>query len=154
MIIIDEGLLDQVSAAAASSPRLRRNLNFHRGDDAPSQRLLNALEPGTYVRPHRHLEEGKEETMLVVRGRMGILTFGEHGEVLEKVLLEPGDVRGVCIPPDTFHTVLSLQPGTVFFEAKDGPYRPVSDKEWGGWAPQEGTPEADAYLRLLRGLFP
>lgn len=156
--LIDRALLDAVSAEARVHPRLRRNRNFHPRDDAPGQRLLNAIEPGSYVAPHRHLDPHKDETMLVLRGRLGLVIFDDRGTVRQTVLLArddrvPGSAQGVDIPHGCWHTVLALDSATVFFEAKAGPYVPLTIDERAQWAPPEGDPAAAVYLEKLRALF-
>ena len=152
--LIDNQLLTEVSREAAASPRGRKNRNFHAGDDHPANRLLNAIEPGSYVRPHRHLDPTKDETMVVLRGRLGLVEFDDAGGVLRAVLLAAGAAAcGVDIGHGTWHSVLALEPGTIFLEAKAGPYRPLTTEEQAPWAPAEGTPEAQGYLdQLLRRL--
>jgi cupin fold WbuC family metalloprotein len=152
--LIDAALLDATSAAARGSARLRMNHNFHLSEAEPANRLLNAIEPGSYVTPHRHLDPAKDETFVVLRGRFGLVCFDEQGNVMHKVVLEPGGpALGANVPHGTFHTLLSLAPGSVFFEAKGGPYAKISDKDWAPWAPREGDPAASAYLAKLRALF-
>lgn len=150
MQVIDNSLLDALSSAACKNPRLRQNHNFHQSFDEPCQRLLNAVEPGSYIRPHRHLEPPRPETFVVMRGRIAVVVFGEVGSIEQIVALAgDGAVRGVDIPAGVWHTVLSLESGTVFFEAKPGPYIPLTDKDWAPWGPDEGSPEAQAYLNRL-----
>jgi len=152
--LIDAALLDEVSAEAKASPRLRKNRNFHPTDEHPGHRLLNAVEPGTYVRPHCHLDPLMDETMVVLRGCLGLVTFDAAGQVLRGVILGPGAAAlGVDIPHGTWHTVLALEPNTVFLEAKAGPYLPLTAEEKSTWAPAEGAPEVAAYLAWLEGLF-
>ena len=154
LTIINQELLDQVSFQAQQSPRLRKNHNFHPSDEFCSHRLLNAMEPGSYIRPHRHLDTTKDESMVMIRGSMGVIAFDEAGNVtLSKVLSACGDAIAVDIPHGQFHTVVCLEKGSVFFEAKAGPYRPLTDKEKAAWAPDEGTAEAADYLRGLEALF-
>lgn len=148
--LIDTALLDEVSVEAAASPRRRKNRNFHPSDDYPANRLLNAVEPGSYIRPHRHLDTNKDETMVVLRGRLGLVQFDDEGRIARTAVLgEGGDGVGVDIPHGTWHTVFALEPGTVFFEAKAGPYRPLGADEVATWAPEEGASEAVAYLAAL-----
>jgi cupin fold WbuC family metalloprotein len=136
--LIDQALLDELSAEAATSPRLRKNRNFHPSDDFVSHRLLNAVEPGSYVMPHRHLAADKDETIVVLRGRFGVLLFDDAGKVVRKLLLEAGGpVQGVDLPHGTWHTLVALETGSVFFEAKAGPYAPLSEAERAPWAPTE-----------------
>lgn len=152
--VIDQAMLDEVSTEAKVSPRLRKNRNFHATNEHPGHRLLNAVEPGSYVAPHRHLAVDKDETMVAVRGRLGFVMFDDAGTVVRTVVLEPtGKVVGVDVPAGTWHSVLALAPDTVFFEGKAGPYLPLADAEKAPWAPAEGTPDAAEYQRRLAALF-
>lgn len=152
--LIDAALLDAVSAEAQAGARGRKNRNFHRGDGDPAHRLLNAIEPGSYVLPHRHLDVHKAESMLVLRGRLGLVIFDDAGTVLRTATLGAGgEALGVDIACGTWHSVLALASGTVFFEAKAGPYGPLSAAERAPWAPAEDAAAAVAYQRRLAGLF-
>ena len=145
--IIDKALLDLVSGQASNSPRRRKNLNFHAGDTATAHRLLNAIEPGSYIPPHRHLDPAKDESIVILRGRLGALFFDEKGDVSATAVLEPGGAQvGIDIPHGIYHTVLALEPGTVFFECKSGPYLPLAAEERAPWAPEEGDADAATYL--------
>lgn len=151
---IDAGLLDRVSDAARANPRLRKNHNFHAGDADPCHRLLNAVEPGSYVVPHRHLDPNKDETFVVVRGRFGLVLFDDAGAVTHRTVLDSGGpVFGVTIPFGTFHSIVSLKPGSVFFESKGGPYVPLAAEERAAWAPAENDAAADDYRQRLEALF-
>lgn len=153
--LIDRKLLDEVSAEARNSPRRRKNHNFHGSDDALAHRLLNAIEPGSYVMPHRHLAASKDETFIVLRGRFGLVLFDDAGNVVRtQVLAAEGEACGVDIPHGTWHSVLSLAPGSVFFEAKAGPYLPFTTEEKAPWAPAENDAGAQEYLERLQSLFP
>jgi cupin fold WbuC family metalloprotein len=152
--IIDTALLDAVSANARNSARGRRNRNFHPTDDYPAHRLLNAIEPGSYVVPHRHLDPNKDETFVVLRGRLGLAIFDDEGNVVAAHRLGPGCAAlGVDLPHGTWHSVVALEPGTVFLEAKSGPYRTLTDDERASWAPGEDSPGAASYLQWLAALF-
>ncbi len=152
--LIDQALLAEVSAEAQVVPRRRKNRNFHPRDDYPCHRLLNAVEPDSYVMPHRHLDPNKDETILCLRGKLGILIFSPNGTVHRSSVLEAGgDTVGVDIPHGVFHAVVALESGTVFFEAKAGPYLPLSPEEKAPWAPLEGSGEAVVYLATLRAKF-
>lgn len=154
--LIDTALIDAVSAEARAAPRGRKNRNFHPRDDYPGHRLLNAIEPGSYIAPHRHLDPTKDETMVVLRGALGLVAFDDAGAVaLAQKVCAGGtaDVLGIDIPHGTWHTVFALEPGTVFLEAKSGPYLPLTDAERAPWAPAENAPDAPAYLAGLRRLF-
>ena len=152
--LIDAALLDATTGRARTSARRRMNHNFHASDADPANRLLNAIEPGSYVAPHRHLDAAKDETFVVLRGRFGLVCFDEGGAITNAALLDAqGPVVGADVPSGTFHTLLSLAPGSIFFEVKAGPYVRIADKDWAPWAPREGEPEAAAYLAQLETLF-
>jgi len=154
MKIINRALLDELTAAAKGSPRLRKNWNIHPHDGFPAQRLLNAIEPDSYIRPHRHLDPLKDETLVIIRGRLGVILFADDGTIGERMLLEVcGEVLGADLPRGCFHTAVSLAEGTVFFEAKAGPYLPLTAEETAPWSPSESSPQAAAYLESLKNLF-
>lgn len=128
MEIIDTAMLDALSAEAGKNPRLRLNRNFHASLDAPAQRLLNALEPGTRVPAHRHRTTA--ETYVVLRGRLRITVFDGAGAAKRSVELSPeAGTHGVHIPAGTWHGLEVLESGTVIFEVKDGPYTPFSPED-------------------------
>ena len=151
---IGRDCLDALSSAARESPRGRKNLNFHAELTHPAQRLLNAVEPGSYIRPHRHSHADRDETFVVVRGALGLVIFDEAGRVAKSAVLRAnGDIVGGNVPSGTFHTLVSLESGSIFFEAKAGPYEALSDKDFGPWSPPEGHPEVSAYLAKLHAIF-
>ena len=152
--LIDTSLLEATTAAARESPRRRKNHNFHTPASEMANRLLNAVEPGSYIPPHRHLDPAKDETFVVLRGRLGLVCFDEAGDITRLAVLDPGgEVVGANIPHGTYHTLVSLAPGSVFLETKAGPYAPIGDEERAPWAPREGDPQAADYLARLEQLF-
>jgi cupin fold WbuC family metalloprotein len=152
--IINRQLLDHVSGLAIESERKRKNFNFHEADSDASHRLLNGIEPGSYIPPHCHADSSKDETIVVLRGKLGTVFFDEYGAITHKVLLQAGgDAVAVNVPHGMFHTLVALEPGTVFFEAKAGPYQPLTEAERANWAPPEGAPDAPAYQASIVGLF-
>lgn len=152
--LIDARLIDTVSAEAAASPRRRKNFNFHAQESALANRLLNAIEPDSYVQPHRHLDPAKDETLVVLRGAVGLVVFDDKGKVVQHAVLRAGTgAIGVDIPHATWHTFVGLEPGSVIFEAKAGPYLPLAREETPFWAPTERDPTANAYLGKLHDLF-
>jgi len=154
MKLVTRDLLAQLSDEAGSTPRLRKNYNLHASNDSTCHRLLNALEPGTYIRPHCHMDPEKAETMLLLEGRMGLLCFSSQGQVEEAIVLSrESGILAVDIPAGVFHSVLSLASGTVFFEAKAGPYLPLAVQESAAWAPAEGEGH-HAYLEEMLSHFP
>ncbi|MBK8598065.1 MAG: WbuC family cupin fold metalloprotein [Holophagales bacterium] len=145
--------LDDLSKRAAAAPRRRLNRNLHVMDD-PVHRLFNAIEPGSWVRPHRHLDPPRSETVIVVAGALGVVLFDGDGTVTEAVKLEAGgEVFGVDLDAGTWHGLVALAPGTVFFETKPGPYVAPGPEDRAPWAPGEGEPGAEAAEESLRRLF-
>lgn len=154
MKIITRELLGQVSEAARTSPRLRKNHNIHPADESRCHRLLNAIEPASYIRPHRHLDPEKDEAFILLSGRLGIVVFTPEGLVDQAVVIShESGILAVDVPHGIYHTAVSLQSGTVFYEAKAGPYLPLLEAEMAPWAPAEGGPGAVSYLEGLRGVF-
>jgi cupin fold WbuC family metalloprotein len=150
MILIDRKLVSNLSARARASARLRRNHNFHQDYADPTNRMLNAMEPGTYVRPHRHEAPDKWEAFILLSGRALVVTFDDSGNAVAHAVLDGGaGVFGVEIPARVWHSVAALASGTVLYEIKPGPYAPLDDKDFAPWAPAEGAPEAARYLAGL-----
>ena len=150
MQIIDRDKLDQLSCTAAASERRRKNLNLLEDYTDPCQRLFNAMEPGTYIRPHRHLDPPKAECFLAVRGRMALIVFADNGEIEQIVQFGTGcDVLGVDLPAGSWHCMVALEEGSIFFETKPGPYTPHAAEDLAPWAPVEGHPAATEYLDEL-----
>jgi cupin fold WbuC family metalloprotein len=152
MQTVDAARLAAAVARAKASPRLRMNDNLHQMDDTV-HRLLNATEPGTYVQPHRHLSPPKVETMWVVAGQGAIVIFDDAGRATETAVLSPKGPHYVAeVPAGTWHTLLALESGTVWFEVKSGPYAPPLAQDVAAWAPAPGDPAAGAYLEKLLAL--
>ena len=128
MKIIDTSLLDLVTEQATESPRLRMNHNFHDSMEAKSQRLLNALEPGTEIPIHRHRTTA--ETYILLRGTIRVLFYNNEREIIETTELNPLTGKyGIDIPAGQWHTLEVLESGTVIFEVKDGPYRALGEED-------------------------
>jgi cupin fold WbuC family metalloprotein len=152
MKIIDKAILDSLSTKAADSARGRMNLNYHDNLSDTLQRLLNAMEPGTYVQPHKHDSPDKREFFTILRGKALVVTFFSDGKIKEHFLLDPStENMGVEIPAKEWHTIIVLSKGTVLFEVKDGPYQAIDDKNFAEWAPKEGDPDCDNYLQSILG---
>lgn len=153
---IDQELFDAVAVQAREAPRQRRNHNLHRESEAV-QRFLNVLQPGTYVRPHRHLRARAGtgfECFLVLQGAVGLLVLDEAGALISRQRLEAGGpLRGIELAEGQFHTLVALTPDAVLFELKQGPYQPSADKDFLAMFPAEGTAAAEAQERRWRALF-
>lgn len=127
---ITDTLLDTITAQANASPRRRANHNLHEQLEDSVQRLAIAMEPDTFVRPHRHRHTW--ELLTPLRGRYVVLFFDEEGVVTAREVLG-GESRVIEFPANTWHAVLSLDKGGVIFEVKRGPYEPLSDKDFAPW---------------------
>lgn len=122
-MIIDKAFLDKVSEQAKASSRLRMNYNFHQSLDDKCHRMLNAVEPGTVVPIHRH--PTKDESFVVLRGKVKVSTYNYDGTIIESVVLSQEDERyGVDISKNVWHNLESLESGSVIFECKEGPFVP------------------------------
>ena len=120
--IIDDQLLDEVSAQAKASTRLRMNYNFHKSLDEKCHRMLNALEPGTEIPIHRH--PTKDETFVILKGKVKVTTYNDKGELEDFVILnEEVGQYGVNIPKNVWHTLEALE-SSMLFECKEGPFVP------------------------------
>jgi cupin fold WbuC family metalloprotein len=149
-VVTDETLI-QLSGEARGLARQRKNYNLHPANESCCHRLFNAVEPAAYIRPHRHLDTEKDEAFVLIRGRLGVITFSDQGEVTESAILSrQNGILAADVPHGTYHTAVSLESGTVFFEAKAGPYLPMGTSEYAPWAPAEGSSEAEQYLEHLK----
>ena len=134
--ILDQTLFSRVIDQARSNPRHRQNFNLHQDYSDPCQRLLNALEPDTYVRPHRHTTPPRAECFVAMSGRLAVVLFEDNGEIEQVIELAPaGPVFGLEIPAGYWHAIIALDTGSLFFECKPGPYEPTLDKDFAPWAP-------------------
>lgn len=119
-MVIDENLINEVSAQAMTSSRLRLNCNFHQSLEDKCHRMLNAVEPGTVVPIHKH--PTKDESFVILRGKVRVTTHNDDGYIIEDVVRsqESGNY-GVDIPKNVCHKLESLESGSVIFECKEGP---------------------------------
>ena len=129
-MVIDKTILDNLSEQAKNNPRLRCNLDLRNSADDQSQRMLNALEPGTVMPIHRH--KGSSETCICIRGHFEEYFYDEQGNLTDTIDMVPGGVM-LNIEKGQWHSLKCLESGTVLFEAKDGPYHPLEEDEvWNG----------------------
>lgn len=154
MKVFGADYLNQLTADAQSNPRKRQHRNIHASYADPCQRLFNAIEPGSYIRPHRHAADSKDELLIAVRGLMALVTFDDLGMVTKVVRFGAdangdGLAAGSEVPANTWHTVIALQPGCVLLEVKAGPFDPNQPKNLAPWAPDEGGSNAMQYLEML-----
>lgn len=140
MIKINETLISGISKKAKQSERRRMNFNFHKEDSASLQRMLNALEPDSYIQPHKHESPDKVEAFFVLRGRILVVEFDDKGNITEHIVLDvKKGAYGAEIAIRTWHTIIGLEAGSVAYELKDGPYNVKVDKNFAPWAPAENN---------------
>lgn len=151
LVILSRSLVDGASEDSRANSRQRIILPLHKSAHEPLHRMLNVIQPGSYVRPHRHVEPPNVEAWVLLRGAVAFFTFEEDGRVRDCLPLEAGgEYFGVDLAPGIFHGLLALAPDTVLYEVKTGPYVPASEKSLAPWAPAEGSPQAPGYLAWLR----
>lgn len=127
-VVITQDLLDSLTSQAKSSPRLRMNMDLRNTPGDGSQRMLNAIEPGSPLPVHRHTRSS--ETVVCLRGRLREVFYSDEGDVAEVIEIAPGgDCVAVNIPIGKWHTVEALESGTVIMEVKDGPYEPLQPED-------------------------
>ena len=127
-MIIDQKLLDELTAQAKANPRLRQAYDLRTTSDDKSQRMLNALELGTIMSIHRH--RNTSETMVMVRGKLIERLYDDNGNITDEFVMEPcGQYPMVQIDKGQWHSLEVLAEGTVIFEAKDGAYEPLNDND-------------------------
>jgi cupin fold WbuC family metalloprotein len=112
------------------------------------------MEPGTYVQPHKHQEPDKREAFIILLGRVAAIEFTEAGEVCDWLIMDAAKgCFGVEFPPRCWHSLICLESGSVVYEVKDGPWNPGDDKNFATWAPREGEPGCDEFIRkVLAGI--
>jgi cupin fold WbuC family metalloprotein len=154
MKVFNAQYLHDLTDQAKSSPRLRQHRNIHQNYQDACQRLFNAIEPGSYIRPHRHASEPKDELLIAIRGSMALITFDDKGSVTG--ILRFGSEKhgndmaaGAEVASGTWHTVIALESGCVLLEVKAGPFDPNQLKDLAPWAPEEGSSIAESYWQSL-----
>lgn len=124
-MIIDQKLLDDLSVQAKANPRLRQAYDLRTTPEDKSQRILNAVEPGTVLPIHRH--RGSTETIVCLRGKVVQHYYDDNGNKIDSFVLAPNTANvGMSVPVGQWHALESLEEGSVIFECKDGAYEPLS----------------------------
>ena len=127
-MLFSTAILDELTDQAKASPRLRMNLDLRNTPADQSQRMLNALEPGTVMPIHRHRKTS--ETVVVLRGKVKWLYYNDQGELTETILVaSDGDIRGLSVPTGQWHSIECLESGSVILETKDGPWEAMKEED-------------------------
>ncbi len=154
VLFVNDTLLAEGIAASRASRRGRIMRPLQRDNAGPVQRLLNFMQPGSYVQPHCHPAPHAIETAMPLQGAVHLWIFDENGRVMNHGELRAG-IAGACLAdwePGVWHTFSAIEPDTVVLEIKRGPYDAATDKQFATWAPREGSAEAAAYLAGLPGM--
>lgn len=154
MKIFNTEYLNNLSVQAKLNPRLRQHNNIHQSYEDNCQCLFNAIELGSYIRPHRHASDPKNELLIAIRGLLGVVIFDELGNISEIFYLSSVNQTGkvvsaIELPSNVWHTVLALEPNSVLLEIKAGPFDPLQPKDLAMWAPEENSELKDSYFIRL-----
>lgn len=152
--IFTSEMLNGLVEEAKSNTRLRHHKNIHTSYQEPCQRLFNSIEVGSYIRPHKHSSDPRDETLVAVRGLMALVSFDDQGGVVDVVRFGSEAFGtelavGVDLPANTWHTVVALVPGCVLLEVKAGPFDLKKPKDLAPWAPEEGSSFVQSYFAEL-----
>jgi len=149
---LDQPLFEQLAAKARMLPRQRTHHCLHQDTAEPVQRMCMALAQDTYVRPHRHSVPPRWELLVVLSGRVLLVTFDAFGQLEQRLSLEAGGaLSGIELEPGCWHSVVVADPaGAILLEVKPGPYQPLTPEEVAPWAPAEGEPQAQAFIGWCR----
>ena len=154
VVIIDNKMIKKAIDASRDSPRKRIILPFHKFPSDNLHRMLNALQPRSYIQPHRHFDPPKAESIVVLKGEIIYIVFNNTGDIESFSALSADSFNiGIDTEPGIYHTLFATVEDTVVFEVKPGPYEQISDKDFASWAPAEGSPRATEYLRRLLDLI-
>lgn len=152
-IVIDKTFLDALSTEAKVSTRLRSHHCLHKTYQDKVQRVYIAAEPGTYIRPHAHMEVDKWEYISVIRGAVDFLLFSHEGKLQQRIPLQAGgEASAIEVSPGTWHTLLVRQAGTILFEVKPGPFDAASIASFADWAPEENSMAVNEYMKTLSSI--
>ncbi len=123
---------------------------FHKTMDDTLQRMINSMQPGTYLRPHKHEDPDKREVFIALTGKFVVIEFDAKGNIRDFMILNPTTNEYAAeVDARVFHTVICLEPNSSAYELKDGPYNPIDDKNFASWAPKEGDKDCDNYNQKL-----
>ena len=149
VFLLQNSLIAEGRKASRTSDRKRIMLPVQRTQEAKVQRLLNFLQPGTYIRPHCHPLPHATESVCLLAGHLEVLIFDADGPIKERHHLTSTNPL-IDLEPGTWHGMLVHEPDTIIFEVKQGPYNPATDKEFAPWSPSEDSAKVAQFLDSLR----
>ncbi len=157
MKVFSSRYFEDLQMAASQSKRLRAHTNVHRSYTDYCQKLFNAITVNSYIRPHRHSLDPKDECLMAIKGLFGVIIFTDQGLIesveifgSEKYSEKYSIPLGIELPADVWHTIVSLVDDSVLYEVKSGPFDPGLAKELAPWAPEEGSENVPQYLAILK----
>ncbi|MCU4177369.1 WbuC family cupin fold metalloprotein [Carboxylicivirga sp. N1Y90] len=150
-MIINDELIRPIIEKSKTAQRKRQNYNFHNEASDPLHRMLNVLQPESYVHPHKHENPDKREAFILISGKLLVILFDNNGKIDQHLILDrTTHTYGIEIQPGVYHTIMALEADTVIYEVKDGPYNSDDDKQFASWAPrEEDKMDANKYLKQL-----
>lgn len=139
MKVFDRDFLSKICVSSQNSARKRQMVNIHEQLDNKYHRMINVLQPSTYICPHKHENPDKFELFVIIQGELLIVVFDDNGNITNHIILshQSGNYL-VELQPRIFHTIIPLSVNTIVFECKEGPYCEKTDKIFATWAPKEG----------------
>lgn len=150
LTIVTSGTIHFAVEMSRKSPRKRIICPFHKSAEDSLHRMLNAIQPNSYIQPHRHADPPKAETLILLKGALAYIAFDSEGQITEKICLTEESGRiGIDTESGIYHTFFALEEDTVLFEVKPGPYIKAADKEFASWAPAENAVGSTEYLESL-----
>ncbi len=148
--ILDDDIIQKGMDTSRNSPRKRIIMPIHRKQDAQVQRMLNFLQPGTYIRPHKHPLSHATESIIVLKGAIRFFIFDSDGNIEHIFNLNDRPVKNLIdFEPGIWHSFIVLEKDTILFEVKRGPYDAETDKVFAQWAPEEFSSEGEKFLNIL-----
>lgn len=154
MKFFSQELISDLEDKANANERKRQHLNIHENYSDSCQCFLNAIQPRSYIRPHRHLLDSRNEILVAVRGLMAVIIFDDLGKITKTAKIGSEKYKSIAnilieITPDIWHTVVSLKKGSILLEVKPGPFVEDLAKEYAPWAPEEGSRSTASYHTKL-----
>jgi len=147
---LTEGIIEKGLEASKASSRKRMIYPVQRTQEAKVQRLLNFMQPGTYIRPHQHPMPYATESIILLKGAIRFFTFDEDGDIITDDNLTSDPIPDlVDIEPGTWHSFLVLEQDTIIFECKKGSYNADTDKKFAKWSPEEGDTKTTEFMNKL-----
>ncbi len=143
----DEQLFDHLIIESRISKRKRAHHIFKNDSEDHLQSIYVAMQPGTYIQPHKHESPDKREIFIAFKGRFLFLEFDEKGEITDHFVLDPKtNTHSAEINSKIYHSLICLKPDSVGLDLKTGPFHPINDKDFAEWAPKEGDERCEEYL--------